>query len=361
MTNLSLILGRFTSLASLPALVVIGTIAATSGCGNSTSSEDAGSAAGGTGSTGGAGGNSGGNTGTSTQTGALPAPFGSFTLNLIPPVVSDDPSLSTPGFTSFTGVIRNAEVPETIVWTKALEEAGCVLYVPKLPFCSACGSSQFCVGDEQCEDPPIPLNLGAVSVSGVTLRDGSSGFSVEPSAPKFNYMAPSAIAYPPAVAGTQVSLTGDGGDYPSISLTTTMVTPIELLGADPIPMNAGQSLPVRWTAAGVTSDTRIAILVNISHHGGARGKIECDVEDNGSLDIPAPLVSRLLQLGYSGFPTVEVSRRATSSEDLGGGTLRLDIASSGIRNLAIDGQTSCRSNDECRDGQTCLATTKQCG
>jgi hypothetical protein len=282
-------------------------------------------------------------------------------LNLIAPVVSDDPSLNTPGFTSFSGVIRNAEVPETIVWTKALEGAGCVLYTPKIPFCSACTSSQFCVGDEQCVDPPVALNLGAIRVSGVTMRDGSSGFSVEPAAPKFNYMAPSAIEYPPAAAGTQVSLSGDGGDYPAISLTASAVAPLELLGDDPTPMKTGQVLPVRWTASSAASDTRIAILVNISHHGGARGRIVCDVDDNGSLDIPASLVSRLLELGYSGFPTVEVSRKSSTSEDIGGGSLRLDVVSSATRNLAIDGQISCRSNDECRDGKTCLATTKQCG
>ena len=54
-------------------------------------------------------------------------------------------------------------------------------------------------------------------------------------------------------------------------------------------------------------NTRIEIEVDISRVAGAKGLIRCDVADTGSTQIPAVLVTQLLDLGYSGWPAVFVT------------------------------------------------------
>jgi hypothetical protein len=296
-----------------------------------------------------------------TENHGLPPPHGTFTFELKPPVIDADPSLSNPGYTSFGGIVRDGDVLDSVVWTKAQEVDGCVLYKPEVPFCSSCDSPKVCTGEEECKSTPQSINFGSITVSGVSMSDGTTTFSTDPVAPKMTYSAPLAIAYPPAAAGTFVKLTGNGGDYPDFELQVPAITPLELLGDDPTPMKSAQPLPVRWTPNASVTGVRIGILVNISHHGGASGKIVCDVEDTGTFDVPATLVTRLLELGYSGFPTVEVTREAIATKAISEGKIQFGLISSAIRNLAIDGMTSCKSNADCANGQTCLPTTKRCG
>jgi hypothetical protein len=69
----------------------------------------------------------------------------------------------------------------------------------------------------------------------------------------------------------------------------------------PIPMAKGKPLPVRWQASGRPELARVEIDVEISHHGGFKGRITCDAADSGSLDVPATLVTKLIDLGWPVF------------------------------------------------------------
>ena len=123
----------------------------------------------------------------------------------------------------------------------------------------------------------------------------------------------------------------------------------------------GQALALRWTA-GTTSGTRLHVLLDISQHGTSKGKIECDTDDDGSLDIAPKLVDVLLNLGFSGFPTV-VLTRANESKPATGGSVNvlLNVSAPFRAAVEIPGLTSCAADDsQCPAGQICLPDLK-CG
>jgi hypothetical protein len=116
----------------------------------------------------------------------------------------------------------------------------------------------------------------------------------------------------------------------------------------------GTPLRLSWTAPAEPEHTRVNVHFDISHHGGARGLIECDVADTGSLEIAAELVDGLVDLGVSGFPTLVLTRSAKAH----GSTLQADpvvlTVSSSFDNLVvIPGLTSCTSDEHCEGGETC--------
>ena len=115
----------------------------------------------------------------------------------------------------------------------------------------------------------------------------------------------------------------------------------------------GQPLQLTWTPAGQPALGRIELKLDISHHGGARGKIECDVPDTGSLEIPASQVSGLLALGVAGYPTIVVTRASTATAAVSAGVISLRILSPVERAVDIEGLSSCTKDAECPTGQTC--------
>ena len=100
----------------------------------------------------------------------------------------------------------------------------------------------------------------------------------------------------------------------------------------------------------------ISVRVDISHHGGIKGAIECEGPDNGSLEIAATLVDKLKALGVSGFPKIDISRKATGTHpDV---HVDLTIESTVEKSLTIPGIISCTGDDECPTGQTCKQDLK---
>jgi hypothetical protein len=100
-------------------------------------------------------------------------------------------------------------------------------------------------------------------------------------------------------------------------------------------------------------------VLDISHHGGRKGQIECEVADTGAFQIPESLATRLVNLGVAGYPTVTLSRVATASAEAQP-QVTLTLSSSVER--AVDtGLTSCMMNGDCSDGMTCDMMTATCG
>ena len=81
-----------------------------------------------------------------------------------------------------------------------------------------------------------------------------------------------------------------------------------------ITLEKDKPLTLTWTAKGASADSTIHVHLDISHHGGTKGQIECDTADSGSLTIGASLVTQLVNLGVAGFPTVRLTRSSVGSK-----------------------------------------------
>lgn len=281
--------------------------------------------------------------------GGSTAVVGTFTVKL----VAANPTTGNPAHTEFGGTVYDAPPNEPIVWDLLNQQGGCRLLEPRTPFCDQCADTEDCVENNVCRPKPQSHSVGTLTVSGLSTSDGSTEFSVNPIPPKFDYTATAQILYPPCAEGAQVKVSASGGDYTPFELSALGIAPLELLGSDPLPMESGKALRLEWTPKGPAGDSKIEVKVDISHHGGAKGKIECTVDDTGSLEIAEPLVTGLIALGYSGWPTVVVTRRSLGSASIQPGQVELRISSSVERNLSLPGLTSCNTDDDCPPGQRC--------
>jgi hypothetical protein len=148
------------------------------------------------------------------------------------------------------------------------------------------------------------------------------------------------LANPPCTEGAEVRIDAD-----ALSLQTRCIAPLVLSGPDPLPVRMGAPVHVTWTAPRDPSATRIHLKLDIAHHGGKKGEIVCDVADNGSFDIPEPLVTHLVGLGVAGFPTIVVTREASAAASAAP-QLKLAMVSSLER--AVDtGVKSCTEDKDC--------------
>jgi hypothetical protein len=108
-----------------------------------------------------------------------------------------------------------------------------------------------------------------------------------------------------------------------------------------------------WNAASDPDASSVHLKLDISHHGGSKGMIECDAADNGSLTIPAALVKELLGLGVAGFPTVILTRSSTTRAQAGAGAVALVVGSTTERSVTVPGVDSCTSDEQCPSGEVC--------
>jgi hypothetical protein len=260
---------------------------------------------GGGGGTGGHGGSGGSAGGTGNTSGALvfkpctpEMRVGGFSILLV------DKQESNPEYATFAGQVRDGVDPFTYLRTDTTN-GSCRLTAK--PTCStACSPPQVCGVGDACAPEPTSVSVGAVDVTGLTipitgldLRNGLYNKDL------------SSGTYPPLSAGTPLTLSATGGAYSPLMLTISGIEPLEFAGTG-ITVNRGQALAFTWTApAKVTG--KIQATLNIAYHGGGRYQIDCDFDDDGSGEIPAALIDKLLDQGTAGFPTLALTRRSVDS------------------------------------------------
>jgi len=326
------------SLLPLPQLVwaitTFGLVAFQTGCSSDTpdTNSSAGTSSGGTQAASAGTGTGGSSTaGTSTATGDI---LGSVVVTLNAPL--DDGE----GYSALIGRFFAGPTPDPFPLKLDTKEADCELKVPLLPFCNEACSPDVCTANDVCTPYPTPVAVGNIAVSGL-----GAALKLEPASSMIVYQSPS-LAYPPCEEGAKVSATSD-----HFSLEADCITPLELTGADPLPVKTGEVVHVTWIAAATGTGSRIRIGLDVSHHGGKKGQIDCDVPDTGSFDIPATLVTKLIGLGLAGYPTINVNRVS-----LGTDTKNAEVSlllSSAITRAVDTGVKSCLDDVECDDGQTC--------
>jgi len=295
--------------------------------------------------------------GASGSDGEAPAPrVGWFNITLVAPVAATTTTPSNPGFTSVNGKVCDAPEPEGTIWEKTLEEGECELLEPRVPFCDPLCGEAVCVEDGQCAAYPPARDVGTVTVHGLQTADGANPVTLV--SVRDSYSSTDALPYPAFAEGDEIRLQASGGDYEPFSILSKGIVPLELTVEGEIHIEREQPMTLAWTPPGNTDIARIHVKVDISHHGGAKGKIECDAPDTGSLQIPAALVTRLIDLGYSGFPSVNVTRSAIGSVVIAPGRVELTVQSAVDRGLQIPGLISCSESIPCPEGLTCQQDLK---
>jgi hypothetical protein len=268
---------------------------------------------------------------------------GAFTVR-VPPSGAVEP-------VSVVGKVFDGQTPQLIVWETASESGACKLLKPRVPFCAtSCGGSAACVENNTCRNYPTAQSVGVVTATGIRTSTGASEFSMSPVA---NTYQPSVSLPADAVReGDTIRFSAAGGAYSPFALQAKGVSPLSLENTT-IPLLENQVVRLAWPAAPASVGSSIKVTLDISHHAGTKGKIECDAADVGVLEIPSGLVSQLLALGVAGFPTIIVSRQTVGSATIAPGRVDLTISSELERSVTIPGLESCTADAQCTPPKRC--------
>jgi hypothetical protein len=315
----------------------------------------------GTGGIGGDGGSTGLPAGNDTDAGQSnpDVTIGTFNVELVAALPAVGDSTGSDAFTSMIGKVSTGPAPQGVIWEASDMQGDCALLVPRIPFCDpACGGGAVCVEDGQCTDYPTALDVGSVTVQGLHVDDGSTEFTMQPIGAARAYQPVGlSFEYPPFADGDPLHLAASGNDTSAFDIDGQGIAPLEVLTADGVPFARDQAVTLEWVPGATATAARVQVVVDISHHGGQTGEIDCDTSDSGSLEISADLVTQLLDLSYAGFPSLKITRVKTGSSSIAQGRVEFRTLSSSVLNIEIEGLTSCMdvgTSTECPDGQTCL-------
>jgi hypothetical protein len=278
---------------------------------------------------------------------------GTFEVELVP-------GFEGAGQAAILGRVRDGPSPANVIWELAGTEGDCELRTPRIPFCDpGCDVSEVCVEDDVCEPYPDVIEVGTVTVDGVQTTDGQTRFSMDPVGGYYQPAAAIDLVYPPFSEGDPVTFEAAGNETAApFTMSVEGIGPIEVL-SEAITLEDGQSVLVEWTPAMRPELAVIHVDINISYHGGTRGKLTCETADSGSLTLPGSLLDGLKELGVSGWPIIVFTRENTGTTEP---ELAVDlvIESSSTESLQIPGLISCNSDVDCPDGQECQFDF-QCG
>ncbi|HET9956819.1 MAG TPA: hypothetical protein VFQ61_20125 [Polyangiaceae bacterium] len=262
--------------------------------------------------------------------------YGGFVVGLEP--AAD----GAPAYTSVLGRFYDGPTPATIPLKEARAQGNCKLLVPFVPFCEPmCDtSSAVCTADNVCTPKPKPIAVGEVQLSGL----GSAPLTLKPGGASA-YQPSSSLPNPPCQPGAEVNLAWNGP-----AMRTTCIAALEVTTPSPIPVKTGSSVKLAWTPPATNANTRVRIAMDLAHHGGKKGEIQCEVDDTGSFEIPEPLITDLVQLGLAGFPTISLDRVSVGKVEA---LPNVTLVMSSVVTLPVDtGVVSCVSDTEC-NGKTC--------
>jgi hypothetical protein len=260
-----------------------------------------------------------------------------------------------PSVASMTGQVYDGPTPSMIIWESTATDGSCELFKPRVPFCSTpCGGGAVCVADETCQRQNAIKDVGRVTVAGVKTSSGAAPFDLVDVNAK--YTAVPAPIFPPFAEGDDVSVATSSGVYTAFTVHARGIAPL-VLSDGALTAERDKPLTLTWTPKGASSDSRIHVKLDISHHGGSKGEISCDADDNGSLTISATLMTQLLNLGVAGFPSIVVTRQ-TSTASIGPGRIELRIVHDVERAVTVPGLASCTdvtNSTDCAAGKKCQA------
>jgi hypothetical protein len=273
---------------------------------------------------------------------------GGFALQLVAAKPHDEPP--TPAFAQAAGKVGDRIDPRDL-WQVQSKEGDCSLVTLPNLFCDPrCSGDQVCAGQNKCVPEPVLQDVGAVTVTGLIAP-------LSVNAVNKNYYAPlPPNPYPPFAADAAIRLSAAGGSYGAFSLAGRGIEPL-VFAQSGLNVMRDKPLALTWTASKISS-TRVAIALDIAHHGGIAARILCDVPDTGSATIAGGLITKLIERGTAGFPTINLTRRTVDSTAITPGCVEFAVSSSVEELVQVEGVTSCREDLPCPGGRTCGADLK---
>lgn len=251
------------------------------------------------------------------------------------------------GFTGVQGQIANGVNPAQVP-VVAASEGECHLLRPPEFFCDpGCGGGTTCGPDGICVAIPSNVDVGAVEITGLRAPVRMSA-----SAPVWFYTNREPLAHPGFDPGDAIRLDAEGNAGDAFTLRGEGIAPLVVEG-DVLALQAGEAATLRWQPPPGATAARVHLDLNIANHGGTPARIECEVDDDGEFALPAGLIEQLLGLGFSGFPTVVVTRRTVDHADVALGCVELRVLSTQVLDVLIPGLTSCGEDADCPPGESC--------
>jgi hypothetical protein len=252
------------------------------------------------------------------------------------------------GFTNVQGKVENAVSP-ALIPEHVSSEGVCHFLRPASLFCDpACTAGTTCDASGACVLSPEGISVGEVTIEGL-----KSEVTMSASAPVFFYNFLGDLPHPGFDEGASITLRGAGEDpVAAFALGSVGITALEV-SATSVSLQEDQAVQLSWQEPANAEDSSIFIELNIAQHGGTPGRIECEVPDTGSFEIPVALSNALLAQGYSGFPSLTLSRTSADSTQTALGCLDLRVQSDVTLEVEIDGLTSCSGNEDCISPETC--------
>lgn len=286
---------------------------------------------------------------------------GAFRIQLVAPVEETEEIAASPGYVAVLGRVYDGPQPARTRWVSVDEQAGCELFAPEIPFCDPeCSGGAVCNADDTCQAPPTPLDLGTVTLEGLATESGDA-VSMSPLPPSNSYQptASAGLVYPPFAPGDEVTLHVAGNrseGVPGFSIAGQGVSQLELANDGNLRFAPDENSLITWEPPDDDDVSHVELIFDISHHGGQKGELRCDVEDTGQFEVPAALVTGLIELGVAGFPEVRIIRKTVERAEETVGNVSLTIESAAVQYLDIPGVVSCAeigSEAGCPDGQVC--------
>lgn len=232
-------------------------------------------------------------------------------------------------YAAVTGQVATGVIPSTILFPEGTE-AGCTLLRKINPFCDPpCQPGEVCTQAMECVPYPENESIGTVTISGL-LQD----VELEPNA--VNSYQDTSIPNPPFDADSLITLTASGGTIEGFTMHGYGVTPINVTDESWV-IYEDEPLTINWEAN--EDQGRIWATFNVDQHGNSPVTMFCDLEDTGTADIPAQLLSDLLNLGLSGVASAHVYRRTVDSVQVAEGCVELNVLSHTQVGLEVDGFT----------------------
>jgi hypothetical protein len=283
---------------------------------------------------------------TTTNSGALS--YGTFLIKFIP----ENLDSQDPAYTSITGTICDGPSPPNIIFKEVMSSGSCKLLKAVTPNCSQnCQLGYTCVSEDSCMPEPKVLDVGTVTVNGLKNSSGLTTITMEPPKSLYYQMVGVSLVYPPCSEGDTITLSATGKDSVApFTIKARGITPLVVLNGD-ILVEDGKDINLQWVPPAISGVSTINVRINISYHGGTKGEIQCDCEDNGSLTIPGAMLDKLKSYGIAGYPLVEITRKSVGTN--ADAKASVIVQCSVTKLLTIPGVTSCNQDGDC-PGKTCV-------